>query len=109
VDTADFEFEFYAEVPDPEYALRAEAENRLRELAAGHSDMIGASVALEQPAHGETPYVYQARVVAYIRPDNVVAVEKGETAETALKGALGALDRQVRDLRDRLGKPWQQP
>lgn len=109
MDTADFQFEFYREVPDPEYALRAESENRLRELAAGHSDMIGASVAVEQPAHGETPYVYQARVVAYIRPDNVVAVEKAETAETALKGALDALERQVRDLRDRLGKPWQQP
>lgn len=109
VDIADFEFEFYAQVPDPERSLRAEAEDRLRELAAGHSGMIGASVAVEQLTHGETLHVYQARVVAYAKPDNVVAVEKGETAEKALKGALDAVERQVRDLRDRLGKPWQQP
>lgn len=109
VDTADFKFEFYTQVPDPERSLRAEAEDRLRELAAGHSGMIGASVAVEQLTHGETLHVYQARVVAYAKPDNVVAVEKGETAEKALKGALDAVERQVRDLRDRLGKPWQQP
>lgn len=109
VDTVDFSFEFYSEVPELESELEVEAERRLRELAADRTDMIGASVAVEQPAEAETPYIYQARIVVYIKPENIAAVEKGETVETALKGALDAVERQVRERRDMLRKPWQQP
>lgn len=109
MDTTDFDVEFYSKVPDPEDELRLEAERRLEALRADHTDMIGASVALEQPAHGETVYLHQARVVVYIRPDNIVAVEKDETAEGALKGALKAVERQVRERREKLRQRWKQP
>lgn len=104
-----FQFEFHAQVPDPQDALRGEAERRLRDLAAGHTDMIGASVAIEQLVHAETPHVYEARVVAYTKPENVAANEKGDTAMTALKGVLDALERQVREVRDLRGEPWKKP
>jgi hypothetical protein len=109
VDTTDFSFEFYSEIPDLGSESRTEAESRLRGLAAGQTDMIGASVAIEQPVHGETLYSYQTRVVVYMRPDNIVAIEKGETVETALRGALDAAERQVRERRDMLREPWKQP
>ncbi len=109
MDTTVFDVEFYSKVPDPDDELRLEAERQLEALRAGHTDMIGASVALEQPAHGETPYLHQARVVVYMRPDNIVAVEKDETAEGALKGALKAVERQVRERREKLGQHWKQP
>jgi len=57
----------------------------------------------------QPPHTFQARVVAYMRPSNLAATEKADTPEGALKGALGALERQVRERRDELGKRWQRP
>jgi ribosome-associated translation inhibitor RaiA len=105
----DFHLEFQSEVEYVEEALLEETAVRLRELAQGHNDMIGASVALEELTRAGTPHVYQVRVVVYIRPDNVVAVEKAETLELALKGAVDAVERQVRKLREKVGEPWQRP
>ena len=103
----DFHLEFQTEIEHYTDELIAEADRRLRALAEGHSDMIGASVAMEELTGGETPHVYQARVIAYIRPDNVVAVEKSDSPEAALKGALSAVECQVRELREKLRKSWQ--
>ena len=105
----DFDFEFISEVPDPDDVLRAEALNQLLELAEGHDDIIGASVAVEELTGETTPHRYQARVVAFIRPDNIAAVEKAETARGALKGALTALERQVRSYREKLRETWKRP
>jgi ribosome-associated translation inhibitor RaiA len=112
VNVVDFDFEFYNEVLHLEHLeaeLRAEAESRLRELAADHTDIIGASVAIEELTGDVTPHRYQVRVVAYMRPDNVAAVEKGETIEAALNGALSAVERQVREYRNKLRERWEQP
>jgi len=105
----DFEFEFTSEIPDPDDALRAEAYDRLLALSEGHDDLIGASVTLEELTGVTTPHHYEATVVVFKRPDNVAAKEKAETAEGALKGALGAAERQVRELRERLRETWKQP
>jgi ribosome-associated translation inhibitor RaiA len=113
VDPVDFTFEFYTEVPDLRYELeqelRAEADGRLQALAADHSDLVGASVALEQLALGESPYLYQARVVVYGRPEHVSATEKGSDLGSTLKSALKAVERQVRERRDKLSEHWKQP
>jgi ribosome-associated translation inhibitor RaiA len=111
-DVVDFEFEFYSEdMPNSQLDddLRMEADSRLRALAEGRTDMIGASVAVEKPAHGETAYIYQARIVAFIRPDNIVAVEKEDSAMAALQAALDAVERQVRERREQFHEPWKQP
>lgn len=101
---------FRSEVPNlTEDDLRDAAEGRLRKLAQGHTDMIGASVAVEVLGSGQTPHRFQARVVAYIRPSNIAATEKGDSPQAALKGALDALERQVRARRDDLGRPWERP
>jgi ribosome-associated translation inhibitor RaiA len=113
VDTLDFTFEFHVEIPNLrdafENELRTEAESRLFALAEGHTDLIGASVVLEQPARAESSYIYQARVVVYGRPDNMAAVEKDNTPESALRGALDAVERQVRERREKLAERWKQP
>ena len=105
----EFDFEFYAKVPDPEDALRWEANRRLAALTEGHDDITGASVTIEELTGETTPNRYEASVVVYIRPDNLAAVEKAETAEGALKGALTAIERQVRELREKLRETWKQP
>jgi ribosome-associated translation inhibitor RaiA len=112
MDTQDFSLEFYNEAPlleELELELAAEADRRLRELAEGHTDIIDASVSVEELTGEETPHRYQVRVVVYMRPDNVVAVEKQETVEGALKGALSAVEREVREHRQKLRQRWKQP
>ena len=105
-----FDFEFYSDKSLVVGGLRAEAERRLRALAEGQTDLIGASVAVEEQAKGEDrPHLYRARVVAYARPDNIVAVEKDGTIEAALRGAIDAVERQIRERREKLRKPWEQP
>jgi ribosome-associated translation inhibitor RaiA len=109
VSVIEFDFEFYTEVPDPEDALRVEAHRRLQALTEGHDDITGASMTLEELTGETTPNRHQASVVVYMRPNNLTAVEKAETAEAALKGALTAVERQVREVRDKLRETWKQP
>jgi ribosome-associated translation inhibitor RaiA len=104
--TIEFSFEFHSEIPDSDEALRAEAERRLLALTEGHDDLIGASLTMEELTGETTPHRYQATVVVFKRPDTVAATEKAETPEGALKGALSAVERQVRELRNRLREPW---
>ncbi len=105
----DFTFEFASEVADPDNELRGEAEARLRGLAAEKRDLVGASVAVDQPARGEKPHVFRARVVVFIRGPDLVAVEKGPSAYSALKGALDAAERRVRERRRRRRKAARRP
>lgn len=101
-----FGFEFYGEIPDPGDTLRDEAERRLLDLAAGHNDLVGASVTIGELTGDSTPHRYEATVVVFKRPDNVAGTEKAESSEAALKGALSAVERQVRDLRTKLKETW---
>jgi ribosome-associated translation inhibitor RaiA len=104
----DFHLEFYSEGKTLSDDLKDEAETRLQTLAADRNDMIGASVAVKELTGDETPHAYQARVVAYIRPENIVAVEKADVLEVALKGALEAVERQVHQRREKFQAQWQQ-
>lgn len=105
----DFQFEFTSDIADPDDALRAEANDSLLALTEGHDDLIGASVTVEELTGETTPHRYEATVIVFKRPDNVAAKEKAGTAEAALKGALRAAERQVRELRERLRETWKQP
>jgi ribosome-associated translation inhibitor RaiA len=91
-----------------EYELFVEAEERLRDLASAHSDFRGAAVSIREPVHGETSYLYEVTVVAYARPENIAATEKGKKPILALKGALSAVEKQIREKRERLGQSWKQ-
>ena len=107
--TLDFTFEFLSEIDQAEAPLYAEAEQQLRALAEGHNDIVGASVSIEELTGAETPHQYQARVVVYIRPENIAAVEKAPDATTALQQALDVVERQVREKREKLSERWKQP
>ncbi len=108
----DLDFEFYSDDlsnPELEQDLWAEAWERVQALAEGHDDLIGASAAVERVEHKETPHVFQARIVAYIRPDNIVVKQKEESPMAALQQALDQLERQIRKKREKLGQPWKKP
>lgn len=97
-----FDFEFFNEtnLPDAEYYDTAYAQ--ITEVAEGHNDITGASVSLEELSAEETPHAYQARVVLYVRPSNIVATEKMSSALDALQNALDAAVKQVREKREKL-------
>jgi ribosome-associated translation inhibitor RaiA len=106
---SDFHFEFNNEVPYLDNTLITETEKRLRALGEGHNDLVGAAVAMEELAQEKTPHIYQARVVAYIRPENIAAVEKADTPSLALTEAVSAVERQIRERRSKLRERWEQP
>jgi ribosome-associated translation inhibitor RaiA len=105
----DLPIEFHTEIEQNRARLREEAEGRIRKLAEGHKDITGAMVTIDQPAHGETPYLYEANVVLYMRPNNVAADQKAEDPLGALKGSLTAVERQARAQRAKLREHWKRP
>lgn len=106
MDELDFTIEMNAEGVDSrtENALFLEADNRLRALANGHDDLIGAAVTLRQPG-----VIYEATVVCYIRPENIAATGKDNAPDLALGEALDGVERQIRKKREMEQKPWEQP
>lgn len=100
----DFYVEFNLEVPNISDDFKLEADKRLRKLAWGHTDMVGVSVAVEPIVQVETPFRYQVRIVAYTRPEYLTIVEKDTAPQVALRKALDALERKVRETRDELGQ-----
>lgn len=109
----DFTYEFFNEVQNLgdvlNERLQTEAETRLRKLQQGHTDLIGAAVSIEQPAKAETAFLYRARVVVYIRPENLAATAQEGDPLAALKRALSGVERQVREQRDRLRQRSRKP
>lgn len=79
------------------------ADDTLRDLAKGHTDITGAAIDIQKPAEGKhTDYIYEVSIVVYHRPNNIAATEKHKELVAALKGALKAMVRQVREERARL-------
>lgn len=105
----DFSYEFRDEKALVPPNVKTKVEDRLRQLAEGHTDMTGVDVSVEVIGQGEVPFLFQARIVASVRPTSVAATEKADRPETALTGALEALERQVRDQREKLRETWKEP
>jgi ribosomal subunit interface protein len=105
----DFSFEFLSEIDQPTEELRAEVEQNLRDLADDHTDIIGASVALEELTNEATPHRYRARIVVYMRPSDIAAVEKAPSPVTAIEEAMKSVERQIRETREKLRERWKQP
>lgn len=93
---------------DPlEHDLFLEADRRLRDLAAGQTDLRGAAINVRAASQAETNPLYEITVVVYARPADIAATVKEYDPITGLKNALSAVERQVREKRAKLGKPWQ--
>ncbi|NDJ84606.1 MAG: HPF/RaiA family ribosome-associated protein [Chloroflexi bacterium] len=102
-DYSDFPIEFRSDLESPDIDYYVEIEDRIRALARGHQDITGAAASLEKPAQGrETTPIFEASIVVYIRPTSIAAVEKTDDPLKALQGALTAVERQVREQREKL-------
>ncbi len=96
----EFDFEFYSKDFEVRDEVREETEDRLRNLATKRADMTGASVTIEQDGH-KTDEPYVARIMAYVKPKNVQAFDRGKTPEQALGRAVQDIERQVREGREK--------
>jgi ribosome-associated translation inhibitor RaiA len=103
---SDFYIDYQLEIEDWNDELQSELETKLFDLADEDTDLVGAAVAITQPAHASTPYLYQTRIVVYGRPDDVAATETSDSIQGSVKGALDAIIKQVRKKREKLGEPW---
>ncbi|HHX64042.1 MAG TPA: hypothetical protein GX702_04040 [Chloroflexi bacterium] len=104
-----FDFEFHTDEESLREDLRADAEMALRGLAEEYSGITGAAVSVERMTRATVPHRFRARIVLYMQPSNMVAVEKDDTAAGALRKALQAIERQVSERREKLVERWQQP
>jgi ribosome-associated translation inhibitor RaiA len=107
----DFTIEFNSESlsDQVEAELFLEADTRLRQLTEGHSDLRGAAVNVRRPAKTETSFIYEVTVVVYARPSQIAASQKDADPLVALKGSLDAVERQVREKREKYNKKWERP
>jgi ribosome-associated translation inhibitor RaiA len=105
---SDFSVEFHSETDEFSQDLQEKTLERLRQIKGDHKDMVGAAVNVKEIAKGEDPQI-EFKVVAYTRPDRVVASEKSFDLRSAMHGALDALERQIREKRAKLKETWKRP
>ena len=82
--------------------MKAKVADRIRRLAGGHKDIAGAAVAIENVKGTKRNASYRCRMVVYRKPVNIAAVHKADTEMAALLDALDAIERQVRQQRERM-------
>lgn len=102
--SSDFYIDYNIEVSDAGDEFKRETEQRLRELASSHSDLIGAAVALEKAADTQSYDVYRVRILVYKRPQDIVVTKQDSDPMMTLRDALDALEEQVRAAREKLSQ-----
>jgi len=102
--SSDFYIDFNIEPADVDGEFKRETEQRLRELAASHSDVIGAAVALEKTVDTQSYDVYRVRVLVYKRPQDLVVTKEDTDPMVALREALATIEEQVRTSREKLAQ-----
>jgi ribosome-associated translation inhibitor RaiA len=102
--SSDFYIDYNIEVADVSDQFKRETEQRMRELAAAHSDMVGAAVALEKVADTQTYDVHRVRIVVYKRPQDIVVSKQDPDPMVALREALDTLEEQIRESREKLSQ-----
>ena len=99
-----FTVEYHTETNELTNGLRAKVEQRLEKLARRRHDITGASLAVQTISGANRRHEYKVRLVLYHKPDNIVAVRKADTVANALLETLDAVERQVRQRRERQRK-----
>src|ERR1051325_4200661 len=102
--SSDFYFDYNIEVSDVGEEFKREIEQQLGELARGHTDMIGAAVALEKTVDTQSYDLYRVRILIYKRPQDIVVSKQDANPMVALRDALGTLERQIRESREKLAQ-----
>lgn len=103
--SSDFYVDYNLEVATVNDEFHRLTEQRLRELATSHSDMIGAAVSLEKTVDTSSYDVHRVRIVLYKRPQDIVVTKEEVDPLVALRNALDTLEQLVRKMREKRGQP----
>ena len=87
-----FTIEYHTETYEFTNGLKAKLEKRLEKLAGRHRDITGASLAVHTVSGANRHHEYK---------DNIAAIRKADTVSNAVLEALDAIERQVREQRER--------
>ncbi|MCY4171098.1 MAG: ribosome-associated translation inhibitor RaiA [Bacteroidetes bacterium] len=98
----DFDIEYYTENATLSNREKSLIEHRMNKLTKGHRDISGASVAVECISGDNKRAEYKARLVVYCKPANIVGSSTHQSIYSAVTDALEAIERQVRDQRERM-------
>ncbi len=101
---SDFYVDYNIEVSDVSDGFKRETEQRLEELTAEHTDIVGAAVALEKTVDTQTYDLYRVRILLYKRPQDIVVTREEADPMVALREALHAIEEQVRESREKLAQ-----
>ncbi len=101
---SDFYVDYNVEVSEVGDEFKREIEQRVRELAADHSDIIGAAVAVEKTVDTQSYDLYRVRILVYKRPKDIVVSKQDADPRVALRDALDTLERLVRESREKLAQ-----
>jgi ribosome-associated translation inhibitor RaiA len=102
--SSDFYIDYNIEVSEAGDEFKRETEQRLRELAGSHTDMVGAAVALEKTVDTQSYDLYRVRIVVYMRPQDVAVSKEEADPMVALREALDTLETQIRTAREKLAQ-----
>ncbi|SRR5258706_2120654 len=83
-------------------AMNALAVKELNKLAKGHTDITGANITVKAPHENVNIPMFEATVTLTFSPNNVVATENAKDPLEALRNALHAVERQVRNKREKM-------
>ena len=101
---SDFYIDYNIEVSEVSDEFKRETDQRLRELATDHTDMVGAAVALEKTVDTQSYDLYRVRILVYMRPQDIVVTKEDEEPMLTLREVLDTLERQVRETREKLAQ-----
>ena len=102
--SSDFYIDYNIEVSNVGDEFKRETDQRLRELASSHSDLIGAAVALEKTVDTQSYDLYRVRILVYKRPQDIVVTKEDEDPILTLREALDTLEEEVRASREKLAE-----
>lgn len=93
------EIEFHLDNLKISKHLEDKVRDRYTEWKRGHHDITNAYVSLKQLSGKKSVHEYEAKIVLYHRPENIVAGHRSPLIPEAVAGAMQTIERQLRETR----------
>lgn len=96
-----FLIEYHSDTPELTDEVKAKIARKIEKLSRGNSDLTAASIAVTTNSGDSQPREYRMRILLTSKLADVTVTEKGGSLPSVVTEALDALERQVRQQRDR--------
>ncbi len=93
------EIEFHLDNLRISNQLHQKVRDHYEEWKRGHHDIKSAFISLKQLSGKKSVHEYEAKIVLYHAPDNIIAGHRSSAIPDALHGAIQATERQLRESR----------